>query len=247
MVRKWSYITNYSSNSIKQLQNYTTHPKQYNIVSATNFSINNLKLVNRFRFKVFRKNTRFKSYSLGYTNFVRKTVSLGKRRTGWKNYVVISSSWVKPNLKYRQLVSFIQSKLLFQNAVPFPTVNTFTKNIVPVKNLGSGLYGVNHSFLSKSLFSKFFVKPFKTKPSKTRSFIQSYNIKSLSKMHNSGLLIPSVSYDNSYYLIDSCSTNKLSLVVGKNLSQTILYIVSKITLLLRLVHVYTILNLNIKK
>lgn len=42
---------------------------------------NNPKLTSRFRFKVFRKNTRFKSYNLGYTNFVRKIAALQKRRT----------------------------------------------------------------------------------------------------------------------------------------------------------------------
>jgi hypothetical protein len=127
VIRKWSYINNFF------------------------FQKSNLPLFNRFLLKIFRKNTRFKGYNQGITFFVRKLVVLQKRRSGWKLYSILTSSWVSFFLQNKKLVNFLQTKILYKYTVLYPYPRMLCPKLVSIGSIGSGLYSLNVSFLYKNL------------------------------------------------------------------------------------------------
>ena len=140
---------------------------------------------------------------------------------------------------------FIQTKSLFQNTTPFPTVNAFNKTMVPIKNFGLGLYSINHSSLNKTLFNKFFTNFYKKNKKHTHklsAFMQSYDIKSLRKLHTLGLLVPSLNYGNMFYTVSSHKNPQMYNI----LTTTLLYIITKISILIRLICTRTLLNTFVK-
>ena len=142
---------------------------------------------------------------------------------------------------------FIQTKSLFQNTTPLPTVNAFNKTMVPIKNFGLGLYSINHSSLNKTLFNKFFTNFYKKNKKHTlklSAFMQSYDIKSLHKLHTLGLLLPSLNYGNMFYAVSSQKNSQT--YNSLSLTTTLLYIITKISILIRLICTRTLLNTFVK-
>jgi hypothetical protein len=186
VVRKWSYITLFNK-------------KSRDSISLTSTTTHASTLLSRFKFKVFRKNTRFKKYNLGCTNFTRKKIILKKRRVGWKNYVILSSNWVKPLLKLKQIVNFTQSKLAFTNVVSYSHTKIFNKQSYQLSLVGSGTQPINYTTLNFRMI-KFFTKtnhPVKNK--KMFSNAQFNSVKNLEKLISLGFTFPSLIYDNNNY------------------------------------------------
>ena len=153
MVRKWSYINfNFNESSI-DTRCYTLPTK------------------NKHVFKVFRKNTRFKKWSVGLTKSVRKKYL--RRKHLFNNLVLsyISKYWVNYYLNYRSF------NLFYHNLRVFNTV--FLTNSTPVvlnflnKELLSFNQNYGFNFLSlNSLYVKSFL--LKTRVKSINSFDISY-------------------------------------------------------------------------
>jgi hypothetical protein len=131
MVRKWSYIN--STNS-----------------TPRNFSINT-----QFKFKIFRKNTRFKKSNLRHTFFVRKLEMLRRRRMGYSTYFNFSSLWALQFLKLKKLSNFIQTKYMFT----YSTASLYSGFLLGKKTnlptlIGKGRYALNVNFIKNSIFFK---------------------------------------------------------------------------------------------
>lgn len=185
MVRKWSYINKF-------------------LFLQSNSSTLNFKVVPQFKFKIFRNNTRFKAYNLGYTSFTRIQPALQKRRSTLKNYLILSSCWVKPLLNYKKVVCFIQTKSLFPISIPYSYINFFKKNIIPFKKVGLGQVNLNYSKLKKSHYSKFFLNKSRYTSKnlnlfKYTSSIQLKSYKSILSLKKSGFLLTCVSYNHFFY------------------------------------------------
>jgi hypothetical protein len=190
MVRKWSYIN-------KDLSNF-------NFLQTTSLTF---KTISRFKFKIFRNTTRFKSYNIGHTAFTRTQPAIQKRRSTWKSYLILSSDWVKPLLSYKKVVGFIQTKSMFHVSVPYPYIHFFKKNIIPITKVGLGQLNFNYSQLSKTYYSKFFLTNSKRSLFKNLKFfkysslvqLKSYNsVISLKKL---GFLLTFTTYNNLFFQI----------------------------------------------
>jgi ABC-type anion transport system duplicated permease subunit len=138
MVRKWSYISNNDT---------TLHLINYRAILHT-----------KFKFKIFRKTTRFKKYNISYTNFVRTLPVLRKRRVDWKYYFILSSQWVKPLLKNKQFISFLQTKFLHNYTFSYNCLPIFQKKSQQLNLIGIGTYGLVYSFLNYKITTKITIK-----------------------------------------------------------------------------------------
>jgi hypothetical protein len=183
VVRKWSYINN---------------RKRSNLIGTT-LTKNNF--FNNFKFKIFRKNTRFKNYVVSKnTRFIRTYIISKKRQSTLKLLVVLSSQWVKPSYLYKNFLSFIQSKQMFLNSVPFLYKNNFLKNINTKKFIiGFGSNTIFFTKIHQNLNSKFSSLPNNTIKSNTNSVFQSSSIETLLKLYNLNFFVPLLKYDNSTY------------------------------------------------
>lgn len=134
MVRKWSYINNNQRNSTKNEQ---------------------VNLIPRFIFKIFRKNTRFKNSNQGHTLFIRKLVVLRQRRLGWKPYMSASSLWTRHNLKFKNLINFYQTQALHKYTVNYSHLNMVSKT-QQSPLIGLGQLPLNYTFTKNlpNFFSK---------------------------------------------------------------------------------------------
>jgi hypothetical protein len=133
MMPEWSYINNF-------------------------FFYKNVKTTNqKFVFKVFRKNTRFKKYKQGNTFFTRKVPILQRRRLNLKPYFRVSLYWVRYNLKYKKVTSFFQNKLMYQYTSSYPQLNILTKNLNN-KVINIGEYSINFVSLTNNILNFFFKK-----------------------------------------------------------------------------------------
>jgi len=137
MIRKWSYIKKSVLTGKSAI--YNIKPK-----NKTNILI-------KFKLKTFRTNTRFKDPNIKHTSFSRKRTILWKRRTNWKNYVIISANWVKASLSYRHFLNFVQNKELCGLSTPFSYINVFPK-------LLTNLRGITYSKLNYIILKKYFMK-----------------------------------------------------------------------------------------
>ena len=183
MIRKWSYI-------IPSLHN----------------NLHNTPLKSRFKFKVFRKTTRFKKYNLSYTSFIRKQVVLKKRRVGWKKYIILSSDWVKPLLSLKHLVSFTQNKSLYTNTTTSPYFNIFSKKSQQLNLVGFGTYALNHTALNSKMLSFFNKNNKPKKPQKFTSNVQFNSLSNLDKLSNLGFNFPNLILNNNYYPLKNHTT-----------------------------------------
>lgn len=134
MVRKWSYI----NSSFLTIKNTT-------------------KLHTRFLFKIFRKNTRFKNYNQGTTFFVRKLVALQKRRSDWKSYLILASSWVNFFLQSKKLITHTQGQVLNKHAIEYTHSRMLLGKTGNFGLIGLGLLSLNLLSLKKNL-TKFFLR-----------------------------------------------------------------------------------------
>lgn len=100
MIRKWSYIKNFSLDFINDYRNISS----------------------RYKFKVFKISTRFKTYSIGKTNIIRKISIIRKRTTSLLPLSVISHQWSIFYIHLKQLNRYIQS--LNQFNFKFPLIST---------------------------------------------------------------------------------------------------------------------------
>jgi len=164
MIRKWSYISNTS----------TTHVNSCHTTLHT-----------KFKFKIFRKTTRFKKYNISYTNFMRTLPVLRKRRVDWKYYFIVSSQWVKPLLKNKQFISFVQTKFLHKYTFSYNYIPIFQKKSQQLNLIGIGMYGIVYSFLNYKITTKITTKK---------------------SLKNNNLLIPSVQFHSL-----NCSEKLISL------------------------------------
>lgn len=135
MIRKWPYITT--------LKPYT-------------HVIQKLPTKNTFRFKIFKKNTRFQNFSkniINNTTFIRNLVATQKRRTKWNKYVFTSYSWVKNFIMVKKIINFLQYKLLYTFTTPYPNTSILKNTYKYSYLLGIGLYPLNH-LSTKSIIVK---------------------------------------------------------------------------------------------
>lgn len=135
MIRKWSYINQNKLENLTTNQNYSLTKT----ISRTN------SIISKFKFKIFKKNTKFKNYNLKYTKFIRKNLSLRKRRLSWKPYFLISSIWVKFVIKYKKLISYTQSKMLHIYTITYTHFSMFLKKSNQLTLIGLGNYGINYT------------------------------------------------------------------------------------------------------
>jgi hypothetical protein len=125
VIRKWPYITT--------LKPYT-------------HVIQKLPTKNTFRFKIFKKNTRFQNFSKSIINtvFIRNLVATQKRRTKWNKYVFTSYSWVKNFITVKKIINFLQYKLLYTFITPYPNISILKNTYRYSYLLGTGLYPINY-------------------------------------------------------------------------------------------------------
>jgi len=193
VVRKWSYI----NFKIKIIKNKPLNKPLSNFKK---------KLPISFKFKIFRKNTRFKDFNLSYTKFKRKNPASISRRTSYKNYLIVISNWVKPFLKQKQISAFVQTNHVFSLSSPIVSLNAIKPNYVPSTSLGK-VYGFNFSILNRSLYKKLSNE---INCTKSRTTIQFYSIKSLIYFNNLGLNTFMVNFMKTYFSIHSTSKGLLS-------------------------------------
>ena len=184
MIRKWSYLEN-------------------DISSVSNKSF--LKILSKYRFKIFKKTTKFKKYHLGISKSVmfRKKYAKRKHSANYINRLYITKYWMVNYLKMRQFVRFYQSINMF-NVLSFsPEITVFSAKSNTLKSINginyfSCSYGILNKFLKKSSNS-FFLK---THLSLSLVYaLQTTDIKSLG---NFSELAPSlVRYDNLNYPVDT--------------------------------------------
>ena len=189
MVRKWSYII-----PSKNLNNsFLTK-----LITTTN------KVYKTFRFKIFRKNTRFKKYNLtNNTSFVRKYPIYRKRRSNWKFYVVLSSEWVKLMFLSRQLINFVQSKSIFTNSAHLSYKINFTHNLNELVGLGS--YSLSFTKINTQLITKF------NRIGKVYNNIaSSSSLENLNKLNNSGFLLSYLVFSPDKYPLNSDIKNYIN-------------------------------------
>jgi hypothetical protein len=188
MIRKWSYINN---------QFTTSHShKNLNITETFNLPL-------RFKFKIFRKTTRFKKFNLSYTRFIRHLPALKKRRVNWKLYFIISSGWVKPFLKSKQINSFIQNKKMYIYSLNYPSILLLSKKPNYVKNLiGIGVIGLNYSVLSHNLLNKISLNLSRIpKTTLLKHSLQFYSLRCSEKLLNLGLPTNNLVLSSNKYLL----------------------------------------------
>ena len=189
MVRKWSYII-----PSKNLNNsFLTK-----LITTTN------KVYKTFRFKIFRKNTRFKKYNLtNNTSFVRKYPIYRKRRSNWKFYVVLSSEWVKLMFLSRQLINFVQSKSIFTNSAHLSYKINFTHNLNELVGLGS--YSLSFTKINTQLITNF------NRIGKVYNNIaSSSSLENLNKLNNSGFLLSYLVFSSDKYPLNSDIKNYIN-------------------------------------
>jgi len=189
VVRKWSYII-----PSKNLNNsFLTK-----LITTTN------KVYKTFRFKIFRKNTRFKKYNLtNNTSFVRKYPIYRKRRSNWKFYVVLSSEWVKLMFLSRQLINFVQSKSIFTNSAHLSYKINFTHNLNELVGLGS--YSLSFTKINTQLITKF------NRIGKVYNNIaSSSSLENLNKLNNSGFLLSYLVFSSDKYPLNSDIKNYIN-------------------------------------
>jgi hypothetical protein len=138
MIRKWSYI------NINQLTFS---------IPALNFQFLELPYA-KYKFKIFRKTTRFQKYQLGETKIVRKYPLKLKRRTIYISLAQITFYWLNFFLKTKQIYRFIQNINVFKYTLNLPNIIVFLKK---QNQLLSALSyeGYNILTCSKILFNKF--------------------------------------------------------------------------------------------
>jgi len=215
MVRKWSYITLVS--------------QKYKAPKITTFS--------RFKFKIFRKNTRFKNYSLLSTTFVRRKVALQNRRSVWKNYVLLSSKWVKLVSNQKRITSFSQTKQLFNLAFNEPYTTFLGKNLI-------NLLGVTYNRLSKRFVTKTNNPPQPnqlptTKHTLTRGVVQCHSVNEVHKLQTLTSLPVLLNYNQNSFYVSSDAVNNPSTNLITKLPPTItLFFIT----LLRIIYTYSILH-----
>jgi hypothetical protein len=168
VVRKWSYIITFKS--------FLSNP----IVTFSNF-----------KFKIFRKNTRFKKYNLSVTSFIRKYPISRKRRFNLKFHVILSSEWVKQLFNLKQLSNSIQSKFVFSNLVYTPYKVDFTYNLTNL--IGLGKYSLNFTRVNPYLSKVVLQNKYQI------NFTSSSSLNNLLKLNNLGFLFSHVSYSNNKY------------------------------------------------
>jgi hypothetical protein len=135
VIRKWSYINNYTLYNSLQLR---TTP-----------------IYDRFKLKIFRKNTRFKKYNNSYTFFTRKIVALRSRRLSWKSYIILSSGWVKLYLSFKKLVTYTQNNLMYNYSTHYAFSKMFLKKSPLLNLIGINMFSISYSFF-KNTFTSFF-------------------------------------------------------------------------------------------
>jgi len=134
MVREWSYI-----NTLKINYYYF------------------FNLVNKYQFKVFRKNVRFKKFTLNKTYFVRRNYI---KRKELRNYLVnyhITKYWVIFFLKKKQVNKFIQNLFFFKQLVYLPNfeflLGNFDINCCTYLNVNTCSWGLKNFILFKNFFN----------------------------------------------------------------------------------------------
>jgi hypothetical protein len=135
VIRKWSYI------------------KYHKISHINNNETKNYNFYQKFNFKIFRQNTRFKNFNQGHTKFIRKTNALKNRRVGLKTYFISSSSWIKYILKYKKLINFCQSTLTHNFTLNYSYLNMLTTQSSHLSLIGNGVNSINFSFCKKNILS----------------------------------------------------------------------------------------------
>jgi hypothetical protein len=198
MVRKWSYIKN-------------------DTITSSLTKINTLKhynLINRFSFKIFRFTTRFKNFSIHKTSFIRRRVILWKRRTNYKNLVILSSMWAKPLLSYKNTQNFIQGKSMLPITSSLnikPNVYKIFQSLHLVKGVNHITFNPLHNFLKNQNHNK--------------TNIQVHSLKQLQNYKYLNLFFPLLIYDNYLYpnkfLLKSKFINNLPKFTNNVISQLI--------------------------
>lgn len=175
MVRKWSYINQ-------------------SITAIDNFYINYKSLKNRFKYKVFRKNTRFKKSSISYTKFIRRKQALIKRKSNLQLYFLIPNSFLQFLLKIKKLINFTQLKLVHTYPI------TFSYDFINLKieyNLVSNTrIAVNISTLEKKIhtLSQVFVK--KNTNFGINRTVYFNKLNNINKLTNSGFIPCKISFSH---------------------------------------------------
>lgn len=184
MIRKWSYLEN-----------------DIELVNTKSF----LGILNKHRFKIFKKTTKFKKYHIGISKSVmfRKKYAKRKHYSNYINRLYITKYWMTNYLKMRQFVRFYQAINMFNVLSYSPEMSVFSAKANNLKSLNginyfSCSYGILNKFLKKSNNS-FFLK---TQLSFSLVYaLQTTDIKSLSSFND---LSPNIiKYDNLNYPTDS--------------------------------------------
>jgi len=130
MVRKWSYLGNY----------------EYNLSSDFKY----LKAV--FKFKVFKKTTRFKKAEItSITYMFRKKYSKRKHKTNWISMTYITFEWSHFFIRGKQFIRFYQNLGLFNYQVFSPSSWYINNQSVE----GLVLNPINTFSCSKKIINKF--------------------------------------------------------------------------------------------
>lgn len=133
---------------------------------------------------------------------MRKQVILKKRRVGWKNYMILSSNWVKPLLALKQLVNFTQNQSLYFNTTTPSHSNVFNKKSTYLNSVGFGVNSINYTNLNTKMLQFFNKSTKSTKPRKFLSNVQFNSLQSIDKLTSLGFNFPNLVLNNNYYILN---------------------------------------------
>jgi hypothetical protein len=173
VIRKWSYIN----------------------INIPNLLNSVIFFKNKYKFKVFRKTTKFRRFQVGKTKGLRKLPIVLNRRTDKLNISNITHKWLYFYLKAKQFIRFQQNLFTTTYLIHSTSKNLFIKNFFFVNlNQNQG-----YNFITCTRQTPLLLQ--KNKHTKyTSKFIQT-NLLNLTKntpLSNSNLLF----YEKLYYPID---------------------------------------------
>ena len=198
-----------------------------------------------YTFKVFRATTRFKKYSLGSTNLMRKKYAKRRHRNNWLNLSYVTKTWVLFFLKNKQFTRFYQSLGLFNLSSYSTTVLFFGRQYLSMSNLNGATVAscskkvIDHYLCNSG--TNFYRTPLLGAPSTVLTTRTHEDLLNSSEV-NSGLL----QYDNLLYPYnnDRFSENNLTLAYKNLLGLSHTYVIKYSVFVYKIMLYLTMVSLN---
>jgi hypothetical protein len=168
---------------------------------------------------------------------MRKQVILKKRRVGWKNYVILSSNWVKPLLKLKQVINFTQSKSTYNYSTTYSHPKIFNNQSNQFSSVGLGIHPLNYTTLNMKMVSFFNKQQVGTKPNKFFSNAHFNSLQPINKLGTLGFIFPNLVYGNNYYPLKQITLYLTQLNTKNSTVQNLTVSIRSVLTYLTLLHV----------